>query len=51
MMLRISLTCLVLTVMVLLLPFAVAKVLAGILGFLFVIFLVAGLSAVDNLAA
>jgi hypothetical protein len=51
MMLRISLTCLVLTVTVLLLPFAVAKILAGIFGFLFVIFLVGGLAAVDNLAA
>ena len=49
--LRISLTCLVLTVTVLLLPFAVAKILAAIFGFLFIVFLVVGLAAVDNLAA
>jgi len=49
--LRISLTCLVLTVTVLLLPFAVAKILAGIFGFFFVVFLVIGLATVDNLAA
>ena len=49
--LRISLTCLVLAVTVLLLPFAVAKVLALIFGFLFVVCLVVGLAAVDNLAA
>lgn len=50
-MLRISLTCLVLTVTVLLLPFATAKILAGIFGFFFVVFLVVGLATVDNLAA
>jgi len=50
-MLRISLTCLVLTVTVLLLPFAVAKILAGVFGLLFVVSLVIGLATVDNLAA
>jgi len=50
-MLRLSLICLALTVTVLLLPFPVAKILAVIFGFLFVVFLVVGLAAVDNLAA
>jgi hypothetical protein len=49
--LRISLTCLVLAVIgILLVPFALAKVLAGVLAVLFVLFLVLGLAAVDNLA-
>jgi hypothetical protein len=49
--LRISLTCLVLAVIgILLVPFALAKILAGVLAVLFVLFLVLGLAAVDNLA-
>lgn len=49
-MLRVSLTCLVLSLMaVLFVPFAVAQLAAGIFGLLFVIFLVLGLVAVENL--
>jgi hypothetical protein len=50
-MLRLSLTCLVLAVTVLLLPLDFSHLLAGILGGLFMIFLVLGLSTVDNFAA
>jgi hypothetical protein len=50
-MLRVSLTCLVLGLMALLfVPFAAAKALAGVLGLLFVFFLVLGLATVDNFA-
>ncbi len=49
--LRISLTCLVLAVIgIVLLPFALAKILAGVFAVLFVVFLVLGLAIVDNLA-
>lgn len=49
--LRISLTCLVLSVIgIVLLPFALAKILAGVFAVLFVVFLVLGLAVVDNLA-
>ena len=46
-MFRISFVCLMLAVTVLLLPFLVAKVLAGLFGFLFLLFLVLGLAATD----
>ena len=50
-MLRVSLTCLALGLMALLfVPFALAKALAGVLGLLFVVFLVLGLATVDNFA-
>ena len=50
-MLRVSLTCLVLALMaILFVPFAVGQLAAGILGLLFVIFLVLGLVTVDNFA-
>jgi ABC-type multidrug transport system permease subunit len=50
-MLRVSLTCLVFGLMALLFfPFAFAKALAGVLGLLFVVFLVLGLATVDNFA-
>ena len=50
-MLRVSLTCLALSLMALLfVPFAVAKVVAGVLAALFIVFLVLGLKTVDNLA-
>jgi hypothetical protein len=50
--LRISLTCLVLAFIGLLfVPFALAKLLAGVFTLLFVVFLVLGLATVDNLAA
>jgi hypothetical protein len=49
--LRLSLTCLVLSLMGLLfVPLAAAKVAAGVLALLFVVFLVLGLAMVDNLA-
>ncbi len=51
-MLRISLTCLVLAMIgLVLVPFALAKLLAGLFALLFVVFLVLGLASVDNLAA
>jgi len=50
--LRLALTCLVLALIGLLfVPFAVAKGVAMGLAFLFVVFLILGLAAVDNLAA
>ena len=50
-MLRVSVTCLVLSLMALLfVPFGIAKAIGGVLAFLFVVFLVLGLTAVDNLA-
>ena len=50
-MLRVSLTCLVLSLMALLfVPLAIGKLAAGILGLLFVVFLVLGLVTVDNFA-
>jgi hypothetical protein len=50
-MLRVSVTCLVLSLMALLfVPFAFAKALAGVLALFFVVFLVLGLATVDNLA-
>jgi hypothetical protein len=50
-MLRVSITCLVLSLMaVIFVPFAIAQVAAGVLGFFFVVFLVLGLATVDNLA-
>lgn len=50
-MLRVSLTCLVLGLMALLfVPFALAKAAAGVLGLLFVVFLVLGMATVDNFA-
>ena len=50
-MLRVSLTCLVLGLMLLLfVPFAAAKAVGGVLGLAFVVFLVLGLATVDNFA-
>jgi uncharacterized membrane protein YtjA (UPF0391 family) len=49
--LRMALTFLVLSAIALLLvPFAVAKILGFVFAFLFVIFLLLGLATVDNLA-
>ena len=50
--LRLSLLCFVLAAMgVLFVPFAVAKLLAGIFAVLFVVFLLAGLASLDRLTA
>lgn len=50
-MLRVSLICLVLSLMALLfIPFAIAKAAAGVLGLAFVVFMVLGLVTVDNFA-
>lgn len=50
-MLRIALTCFVLAALGLLfVPFAAAKVVAGIFAVLFVLFLVLGLATLENLA-
>jgi hypothetical protein len=50
-MLRVSLTCLVLSLMALIfVPFAIAKAAAAVFAFLFMVFLVLGLTTVDNLA-
>ena len=49
--LKIALACLVLAILGLVaVPLAAAKIAAGILGALFVLFLALGLAAVDNLA-
>lgn len=49
--LRLALTCLALAVIgIVLVPFALAKILAGVFAVLFVLFLLLGLSVVDNLA-
>ena len=51
-MLTISVLCFVLAAMgVLFVPFAVAKLLAGVFAVLFVVFLLAGLASLDRLAA
>lgn len=51
-MLRIALTCFVLAALGLLfVPFAAAKVVAGIFAVLFVLFLVVGLATLENLTA
>jgi len=50
--LRLALLCFVLAAMgVLFVPFAVAKLLAGVFAVLFVVFLLAGLASLDRLAA
>ena len=50
-MLRVSVTCLVLSLMaILFVPFGIAKAMAGVFAFLFLVFLVLGLARVDNLA-